>query len=115
MRSTRWMLLATAVALVALGTVPRETAAKTVQAYLLFELTGSNTATTVEKLRSTSLGNCKQVLLGHPISHEVMVHLACDESDARNDTRYMSQALLELAGVDGVKRATLLVVNREAH
>ena len=115
MRRNGWMLLATAVALVALGTAPPEAAAKTVQAYLLFELTGSNTTTTIEKLRSTSLGNCKQVLLGHPIAHEVMVHLACDESDARNATRYMSQALLELAGVDGVKRATLLVVNRDAH
>ena len=114
MRGKGWMLLATAVATVALGTAPPEATAKAIQAYLLFELTGSNTTVVVEKLRSTSLGNCKQLLLGHPISHEVIVHLACDESDERNDTRYMSQALLELARVDGVKRATILVVKRDA-
>jgi hypothetical protein len=108
------MLLATAVAAVALGTAPQEVAAKTIQAYLLFELTGSNTAGVVEKLRSTSLGNCKQVLLGPPIAQDVIMHLACDESDDRQDTRYMSQALLDLARVDGVKRATILVVKREA-
>jgi hypothetical protein len=88
-------------------------AAGTVQGYVLFEIDGSKPDIVREKLRSSSLANCKQTLAGNAMPNEVIVHLACDERDDRNETRYMSQAVMELARIDGVKRATTLVVKRD--
>ena len=48
------------------------------------------------------------------LPREFLPQIGINSSDDRNDTRYMSQALLDLARVDGVKRATILVVKRDA-
>ena len=82
-----------------------------VQAYVIVDVAAaSNASAAAEKLRSTSLGNCLQLILG---SHgrTVVLHLACDEDD-RADTRFLSQALIELSRVDGVARATIVSVRR---
>ena len=70
---------------------------------------GSITGTdTVETLRSSSLGNCKQIPLEHSAYNEVILHLDCYEPDESNE--YLSQAVMQLAGADGVRRATVLFV-----
>jgi hypothetical protein len=82
-----------------------------VQAYMLFDVAASSDASAVaEKLRGTSLGNCLQLIVG---SHArvLVVHLACDEDD-RADTRFLSQAVIELSRVDGVARATVVALRR---
>jgi hypothetical protein len=81
-----------------------------VQAYMLFDVAASDASAVAEKLRGTSLGNCLQLIVG---SHArvVVVHLACDEDD-RADTRFLSQAVIELSRVDGVARATVVAIRR---
>jgi hypothetical protein len=82
-----------------------------VQAYIIFDVAASSNASAVsEKLRSTSLGNCLQLIVGSH-ARTVVVHLACDEDD-RADTRFLNQALIELSRVDGVARATIVSVRR---
>lgn len=99
------MMLAASVAIVA--TTPCQAAAKVVVAYLLFDISGSDVA---EKLKSTSLGNCKQLLVGQVSSNEQILHLACDERDGESHVTYLSQAVVQLAQIEGVERATVLLI-----
>ncbi|MFL5166278.1 MAG: hypothetical protein ACJ8D8_08740 [Microvirga sp.] len=90
---------------------PQQALAAVVQAYIMFDVApSSNVSAVVEKLRSTSLGNCLQLIVGSQ-ARTVVLHLACDEDD-RADTRFLSQALVELSRVDGVARATIVSVRR---
>jgi hypothetical protein len=89
----------------------RPALAAQVQAYIMFDVAAPSNASAVsEKLRSTSLGNCLQLIVGSH-ARTVVVHLACDEDD-RADTRFLNQALIELSRVDGVARATIVSVRR---
>jgi len=92
-------------------TNPQHALAAQVQAYIMFDVAASsNAGAVVENLRSTSLGNCLQLIVGSH-ARTVVLHLACDEDD-RADTRFLSQALIELSRVDGVARTTTVSVRR---
>jgi hypothetical protein len=72
------------------------------QAYVVFEIAASSdVSAATDKLRSTSLGNCLQLIIGAHL-RDVFVHIACDQGGDLN------QALLRLSRVDGVARATIL-------
>jgi hypothetical protein len=102
------MMLATSVAIVT--TAPCEAVAKVVEAYLLFDIAGPDVA---DKLRSASLGNCKQRLVGHASDKELILQLACDEPDGHGNPTYLSLAVLALGQLEGVRRATVLVVGSQ--
>jgi hypothetical protein len=89
--------------------------AEQAQAYLLFEIAvASDPSGTAERLRSTSLGNCLQVVIGS-FARDVIVHLACDErGGGQVGTSYLNQAVLELSRVNGVAQSTVLMVRRVA-
>jgi hypothetical protein len=90
---------------------PQLAFAAQVQAYVLFELGGSSSATAAaEKLRSTSLSNCLQLIIGSH-ARDVFVHIACDERDDRS-TSFLTQAVMDLSRADGVSRATILSLKR---
>jgi hypothetical protein len=103
------MILLASATNVAVFATPHEAAAdEQVRAYVLFELAESATDGAVEELRSSSLGNCKQLPLEQPAYKEVILHLDCYEPAESNE--YLSQAVMQLAGVDGVRQATVLFV-----
>lgn len=56
----------------------------------------------VETLRSVSLGNAKQLVVGNAYGFGVVLHIAAD------DTAYLNKAFLEFAKVPGVTGVTLL-------
>jgi len=56
----------------------------------------------VETLRSVSLGNAKQLVVGNAYGFGVVLHIAAD------DTVYLNKAFLEFAKVPGVTGVTLL-------
>ena len=108
MRLGQWVILLASATNAALFTTPHAaTAAEQVRAYVLFEL-ADDTDTAVENLRSSSLRHCKQVLLPL-IGTEMILHLECYEERAES-TEYLSQEVMQLAGVGGVRRATVLFV-----
>jgi hypothetical protein len=77
-----------------------------VQAYGIFEIVPSSDGNAVaEKLRSTSLRNCLQLVVGRH-ARDIFVHIACDERD-------LSEGFLELSRVDGISRATIVSLKRE--
>jgi hypothetical protein len=89
-----------------LSVIPQQAVAAQVQAYAIFEVASSaNVTATVEKLRSTSLGNCLQLVVGAH-ARDVILHIACDESST--DTGYLNQAMVTLSKVDGISRATIV-------
>lgn len=102
-----FMMLAASVAVVA--TAPSQAAAKSVVAYLLFDIAGPDVA---EGLRSTSLGNCLQQLVGRNLDEQI-VQLRCDEHDKGSNVSYLSEAVMRLAQVEGVRQTTVLVVRTE--
>jgi hypothetical protein len=107
-RKVRYVLAATAVGFVANS---QPALAARVQAYVIVDVAAaSNASAAAEKFRSTSLGNCLQLIIGSH-ARTVILHLACDEDD-RADTRFLSQALIGLSRVDGVARATIVSVRR---
>jgi hypothetical protein len=107
-RKVRYVLAATAAGFVANA---QPALAAQVEAYVIVDVAAaSNASAAAEKLRSTSLGNCLQLILGSH-ARTVVLHLACDEDD-RADTRFLSQALIELSRVDGVARASIVSVRR---
>ena len=59
-----------------------------------------------ETLRSISLGNAKQLVVGNAYGFGVILHIAADS------TAYLSNALLEFAKVPGVTGVTLLTIRR---
>jgi hypothetical protein len=106
-RSPRRAALLLAAAAACWGAVPPQARAAQVQAYLLFEIAASADGSAVaERLRSTSLGNCLQLIIGRH-TRDVFLHVACDERGER-DTSYLNQAVLALSRVDGIARATVV-------
>jgi hypothetical protein len=86
---------------------PQQALAAVVQAYIIFEIAASSDETaTAEKLRSTGLANCLQLIIGRH-ARVVFVHIACDER-GDSDPSYLNQALQRLSRVDGIARATLV-------
>ena len=109
-RSTRTgaYLLATAAACSA--AFPQQTLAAQIQTYVIFEIAASSDQTAVtEKLRSTSLGNCLQLVVGQQ-ARDVFVHIACDESG--QDSKYLETAFLKLSGIPGIARATIVALKQ---
>jgi hypothetical protein len=108
LRSARRGAYLLAVATVCSGAFPHQTLAAQVQAYVVFEIgASSDQNAAAEKLRSTSLGNCKQVIIGRH-ARDVFVHIACDERGGPEDTSHLNQAFLRLSRVDGVARANIV-------
>jgi hypothetical protein len=92
--------------------IPQQAVAAQVQAYAIFEVASSaNVTATVDKLRSTSLGNCLQLVVGAH-ARDVILHVACDESST--DTSYLNQAMVTLSKVDGISRATIVSLKQGA-
>ncbi|MEJ8640751.1 hypothetical protein WKI68_03380 [Streptomyces sp. MS1.HAVA.3] len=59
-----------------------------------------------ERVRSHSLGMCKQTLVGSPTSGELIVHLEAEEGP------HMNEAMVSLTSqVDGVGRLTVLRIS----
>jgi len=93
--------------------IPRQALAAQVEAYAIFELNPSTSVSAAEeKLRSTSLSNCLQLIIGSKV-RDVVVHIACSEFGT--DTNYLSQALMALSNVAGVSRATIVFLRRDAN
>ena len=104
-RGACWLTVA-AICVVAF---PQNTFAGQVQAYVLFQIAASSDAgAAADKLRSTSLGNCLQLVIGHH-ARDVFVHIACDE---QSNTNYLSQAFVQLSGVEGIARANFLLLKQ---
>jgi hypothetical protein len=90
------------------GAIPQQAFAAQVQAYVVFEIAASSdVSAAAEKLRSTSLSNCLQLVVGRH-AQDVFVHIACDEREDRRDASYLNQAFLALSRVDGIDRATIV-------
>jgi hypothetical protein len=107
-RSARRAASLLAVAAACCGAIPQQALAAQVQAYVIFEIAASSDASAaVEKLRSTSLGNCLQLIIGGH-ARDIFVHIACDERGDRGDTSFLNQAFLALSRVDGIARATIV-------
>jgi len=99
-----------ALAAACFSVIPQQAVAAQVQAYAIFEVASSaNVTATADKLRGTSLGNCLQLVIGAH-ARDVILHIACDESST--DTSYLSQAMIALAKVDGISRATIVSVKQ---
>ena len=109
-RSAQRSVYLLAVAATCCGAFPHQTLAGQVQAYVVFEVGASSTESAVEeKLRGTSLSNCKQLIVGSHLL-DVFVHIACDEPD-RGDG-YLDQAFVRLSRVDGIARASIVSLKR---
>src|SRR5262249_11760643 len=93
-----------AVAAACCGGIPLQALAAQVQAYVIFEIAASSdVSAAAEKLRSTSLSNCLQFIIGHH-ARDVFIHIACDER-GDGDTSNLNQAFLTLSRVDGIAHA----------
>jgi hypothetical protein len=90
--------------------LPRQSQAAQVQTYVMFEIAASADAKAVaDTLRSTSLGNCLQLVVGQQ-ARDVFVRIACDESGP--DSNYLATAFLRLSRVDGIARATIVALKQ---
>ena len=99
-----------AVAAACAAVFPQQALAVQVQTYVIFEIAASSDQNAAaEKLRSTSLGNCLQLVVGQH-ARNVFVHIACDESG--QDLSYLEKALLQLSRVDGIARATIVALKQ---
>jgi hypothetical protein len=79
-----------------------------VEAYVIFERdAAADKAATKEKLRSTSLQMCKQLIVGDH-DQDVFVHLNCTEN---GDSKNLNAAVTELSKVKGISR-TIGVLKR---
>ncbi|MGZ5841117.1 MAG: hypothetical protein ACXWJ8_04185 [Xanthobacteraceae bacterium] len=109
-RGARTGVCLLAVAAACAAALPQQALAAQVQTYVIFEVAASSDQNAVaEKLRSTSLGNCLQLVVGQH-ARDVFVHIACDESG--QDSKYLEQAFLQLSGVDGIARATIVALKQ---
>jgi len=107
-RSARRAASMLTVAAACCGGTPQQALAAQVQGYVIFEIAASSdVSAATEKLRSTSLGNCLQLIIGHH-ARDVFVHIACDEHGDREDTSNLNQAFMTLSRVDGIARATIV-------
>jgi hypothetical protein len=76
------------------------------QAYVIFEIVpSSDENAAAEKLKSASLRNCLQLVVGRH-ARDVFVHIACDERD-------LNEGFSELSRVDGISRATIVSLKHE--
>ena len=92
---------------------PQQTLAAQVETYVIFEVAASSDqAGVAEKLRSTSLGNCLQLVVGQH-ARDVVVHIACDESGP--DSKYLETAFIKLSGIPGIARATIAALKQGAN
>jgi len=100
-----------AVAAICAAAFPQKAFAAQVQAYVIFQIgASSDTGATADKLRSTSLANCLQIIVGRH-ARDVFVHIACDE---QANTNYLGQAFLQLSGIDGIARANFVLLKHGA-
>ena len=97
-----------AIAAISAAAFPQTTFAAQVHAYAIFEA-GANADKIAEKLRSTSLNNCLLIIVGNR-ARDVIVHIACDEEA---NTHYLGRAFGQLAGIDGIARANLVLVKSD--
>jgi hypothetical protein len=98
-----------AVAAICAVAFPQKTFAAQIQAYVIFETGASSDADNIaDKLRSTSLANCLQIVVGRR-ARDVLVHIACDE---QANTNYLGGAFAKLSGVDGIARANLVLMKQ---
>jgi len=112
-RSARTGAYVLAVATACSAAFPQQTLAAQVETYVIFEVAASADQTAVaEKLRSTSLNNCLQLVVGQH-ARDVFVHVACDESG--QDSKYLEQAFLKLSGIPGIARATIVALKQAAN
>ena len=103
-RGARRAAFLLAIAAACYGAISQQALAAVIQAYIVFEIAASSDESAAEeKLRSTSLANCKQLIVGRHF-RVVFVHIRCDERGG--DPNYFNQALAKLSAVDGVARAT---------
>ena len=99
-----------AIAAACAAAFPQQALAVQVQTYVIFEIAASSDQTAAaEKLRSTSLGNCLQLVVGQH-ARDVFLHIACDESGP--DSNYLDKALLQLSRVDGIALATIVALKQ---
>jgi hypothetical protein len=112
---SKWARIGTlAVALASSGLCSQPAMASQVQAYMLFELDDAfGSGDTIERLRSTSLSNCLQLIIGSH-ARDVFVHVACDEAGGGGSVDNLNDALGELSAVEGVARATVISVKQIA-
>ena len=102
-----------AVAATCAAIFPQPALAAQVQTYVIFETAASSDQNAVaEKLRSTSLGNCLQLVVGQHAG-DVVVHIACDESG--QDSNYLEKAFLQLSRVQGIARATIVALKQRTN
>ena len=86
--------------------IPQMAFAAQLQAYVIFEtVPSSDENAAAEKLRSASLRNCLQLVVGRH-ARDVFVHIACDERD-------LNEGFSELSRVDGISRATIVSLKHE--
>jgi hypothetical protein len=89
---------------------PQQARAAQLQTYAIFEIAASADGGAVaDKLRSTSLGNCLQLVIGTH-ARDVFVHIACDETT--QDSKYLEKALLDLSRTEGIVRATIVALKQ---
>jgi len=109
-RGARTSACVLAVATACSAAFPQQSLAAQVQTYVIFEVAASSDPNAVaEKLRSTSLGNCLQLVVGQQ-ARDVFVHIACDESGP--DSKYLEKAFFDLSRVAGVARATIVALKQ---
>jgi hypothetical protein len=94
------------VVLICCWAIPQAALAAQLQAYAIFEIApSSDENAAAEKLKSVSLRNCLQLVVGRH-ARDVFVHIACDERD-------LNEGFLELSRVDGISRATVVLLKHE--
>lgn len=99
-----------AVAAACCGAMPQQALAAEVRAYIIFEIADSSDASAAtQKLRSTSLVDCKQLIVGQLLK-DVFVQIACAE--VGDPSLSLNRALSTLSGVDGIARATVVSLKR---
>jgi hypothetical protein len=108
-----WRSALLAVATACSAAFPQQTLAAQVETYVIFEIAASSDQNAVaDKLRSTNLNNCLQLVVGQHL-RDVFVHIACDESG--QDSKYVEQAFLKLSGIPGIARATIATLKQGAN
>jgi hypothetical protein len=106
-RSPRGAIFPIVVAVACWGGIPQRSLAAGVQAYVIFEISASSNET-AESLRSASLANCKQLVIGNQ-ERDFFVHIACDEHGN------LDQAFLELSRLNGIVHATIVSIKNAAN
>jgi len=108
--STRTGAYLLAVAAACAAAFPQQARAAQVQTYVIFEIAASSDQNAVaDKLRSTSLGNCLQLVVGQR-ARDVFVHIACDESG--QDSKFLEKAFFDLSRIEGIARTTIIALKQ---